>query len=128
MAKIKKITKEQYKGKVYDLTVDKSHSYNIDGLAVHNSGVGSLVLYCLGVIGIDPIKYGLSMDRFLYAEADYHITESDFFDVDTKENINGNKDISQPVNIENLDIEDLIEDLIGDEEEEYDFDTEGYKY
>ena len=29
---------ENYKGKVYDLCVKDSHSYNIDNLIVHNSG------------------------------------------------------------------------------------------
>ncbi len=36
-----KITSKKYldyKGKVYDLCVDKSHSYNINNLVVHNSG------------------------------------------------------------------------------------------
>ena len=82
------------------------------------SGVGSLVLFCLGVIGIDPIKYGLSMDRFLYAEADYRVSKTDFFDAVVEEKI----ELSQPASKGNLDIEDL------NDEEEYDFDTEGYKY
>lgn len=32
------------------------------------SGVGSLVCYCLGITGIDPIKYGLQFERFLNPE------------------------------------------------------------
>jgi len=70
-AKVISTSIKEYSGSVYDLTVDKTYTYNIDGLAVHNSGVGSLVLYILGVTGIDPIKHGLSMDRFLYCEAEY---------------------------------------------------------
>ena len=44
------------------------------------SGVGSLVLYVLDITGIDPIKYNLSMDRFLFSCADYRARVSDFFD------------------------------------------------
>jgi len=34
---------------------------------VHNSGAGSLVLYVLGITGVDPIKYHLLFERFLDA-------------------------------------------------------------
>jgi len=37
-----------YKGKVYDLTVEGAHSYNVNNFIVHNSGAGSLVNYALG--------------------------------------------------------------------------------
>jgi len=66
--KIKKISKREYKGKVYDLHVDKIHAYNIEGLSVHNSGAGSLALYCLGITNVDPIKYDLLFERFLNPE------------------------------------------------------------
>lgn len=45
------------------------------------SGAGSLVLYCLGVTGVDPIKRELSMDRFLYAEAEYRAKADEFFSI-----------------------------------------------
>jgi DNA polymerase-3 subunit alpha len=54
-----------YKGLVYDLTVKNTHTYNVQGLAVHNSGSGSLVLYTSGITGIDPIKYNLYFERFV---------------------------------------------------------------
>jgi hypothetical protein len=54
-----------YKGKVYDLSVKSKHSYNVQGLAVHNSGAGSLVCYALGITQVDPIKHGLLFERFL---------------------------------------------------------------
>jgi DNA polymerase-3 subunit alpha len=54
-----------FKGKVYDLTVENSHSYNINGAAVHNSAPGSLVLYAIGVTNIDPIKHDLFFERFV---------------------------------------------------------------
>jgi DNA polymerase-3 subunit alpha len=65
MAKIKKKTFFHYTGKVHDLTVENSHTYNIEGKAVHNSAAGSLIAYVLGITNIDPIEYGLSFYRFL---------------------------------------------------------------
>lgn len=37
LKKIEKIEHKHYDGKVYDLTVEKDHSYNINGIVVHNS-------------------------------------------------------------------------------------------
>lgn len=54
-----------FKGKVYDLTVENSHTYNIEGISVHNSGGGSLVNYLLGITQLDPIPYDLLWSRFL---------------------------------------------------------------
>jgi DNA polymerase III subunit alpha len=68
MAKIKSIKKKKYKGKVHDLTVKDVHAYNIEGLSVHNSAVGSLALYILGITKIDPLRYGLLFERFLNPE------------------------------------------------------------
>lgn len=56
---------ENFQGKVYDLTVENSHSYNINGAAVHNSAPGSLVLFTIGVTNIDPIKHDLFFERFV---------------------------------------------------------------
>ena len=68
MAKIKSITKKRYVGKVHDLNVKDIHAYNIGGLSVHNSAGGSLVLYVLGVVKLDPIKYKLLFERFINPE------------------------------------------------------------
>tara|TARA_R110000851_G_scaffold212152_1_gene364817 strand:- start:16740 stop:19349 length:2610 start_codon:yes stop_codon:yes gene_type:complete len=54
-----------YSGKVYDLKIEGSETYNIEGLAVHNSGGGSLLSYALDITKIDPLKYGLYFERFL---------------------------------------------------------------
>lgn len=54
-----------YCGPVYDLTVANVHTYNANGIAVHNSAAGSLAAYCLGITHVDPIKYGLIFERFL---------------------------------------------------------------
>ena len=69
--KFRQITSKEYvhhKGKVYDLTVEDSHSYNIEGLIVHNSGAGSLVAYSVGITKVDPLEYDLLFERFLNPE------------------------------------------------------------
>ena len=51
---------------VYDITVEDNHSYVTSCFAAHNSGAGSLVLYCLHITEqLDPIKYDLLFARFL---------------------------------------------------------------
>lgn len=65
MAKLLCKTPFQYTGKVHDLTVANSRSYNIEGKGVHNSSAGSLVCYVLGITDIDPIKYNLLFERFI---------------------------------------------------------------
>ena len=37
LVKVTSIEKKHYNGKVYDLTVADNHSYNIQGIVVHNS-------------------------------------------------------------------------------------------
>ena len=65
MVKLKSKHYQHYKGKVYDLSVKNKHTYNANGLAVHNSGAGSLVCYAIGITQVDPIKHGLLFERFL---------------------------------------------------------------
>lgn len=67
-AKIKSRKIKIYKGKVFDLEVENSHSYNIEGLGVHNSAAGSLLSWCLDITKIDPIRFGLYFERFLNPE------------------------------------------------------------
>lgn len=62
---VKKVQRKNYKGPVYDLEVLTTNSYNIGGLAVHNSVTGSLVSYLLGITKINPIKHKLNFGRFL---------------------------------------------------------------
>lgn len=50
---------------VYDLQVEVDHSFTTDGFVVHNSAAGSLVSYCLGIVDVDPLVYGLLFERFL---------------------------------------------------------------
>lgn len=56
-----------YKGKVHDLTVSNTHSYNVQGIPVHNCG-GSLVAYLLGITDVDPIRFNLMFERFINPE------------------------------------------------------------
>jgi len=65
MAVLKKKTKKTYKGKVHDLCVEGKHTYNVEGIAVHNSAAGCLISYCLQITKLDPIKFGLLFERFL---------------------------------------------------------------
>lgn len=67
MAKLVKRETSHYKGKVYDLTVSNTHSYNVNGIPVHNCG-GSLVAYLLGITDVDPIRFGLIFERFINPE------------------------------------------------------------
>jgi intein/homing endonuclease len=50
---------------VYDLCVDSDPSFHTSNFIVHNSAAGSLVLYLIGVTGIDPIKHNLYFERFV---------------------------------------------------------------
>ena len=61
LKKIDTIVREKYEGQVYDLTVKDNHSYNINGIIVHNSGclttqqlgigypMGSLIKECYDI-------------------------------------------------------------------------------
>lgn len=56
----------KYNGPVYDLCVNTTdHSYNINGIVVHNSVSGSLIAYVIGLTEVDPIKHKLMFSRFL---------------------------------------------------------------
>lgn len=57
-----------YNGKVYDLSVETDTSYNIDGIAVHNSACGEYVNYLIGITQVNPLDYGLNWWRFLNKE------------------------------------------------------------
>lgn len=67
MAKLIKKSLKPFKGRVYDLTVENTHSYNVEGLAVHNCG-GSLVAYLMGITEVDPIRFNLIFERFINPE------------------------------------------------------------
>lgn len=54
--------------KVYDISVINNSNYQTLDFIVHNSGAGSLVLYCLGVTHLDPIEHNLLFERFINPE------------------------------------------------------------
>ncbi len=54
-----------YKGTVHDLTVENTHSYNIEGISVHNSAAGCLLSWCLDITHIDSLHFDLYFERFL---------------------------------------------------------------
>ena len=80
-SKIASIKKIPFKGKVYDLKVENVPSYNIEGLAVHNSVGGSLISYALGITSVDPIEYRLLFSRFISEDRiDFPDIDIDFED------------------------------------------------
>jgi intein/homing endonuclease len=64
-AKLKNRAIKNYLGVVYDLTIEDSHCYNIEGLGVHNSAAGCLLSWCIDITKIDPIRFDLYFERFL---------------------------------------------------------------
>ena len=50
---------------VYDLTVDGDPSYLTEFSTIHNSAPGSVMIYCLGITGMDPLAHDLHFERFL---------------------------------------------------------------
>lgn len=57
----------KYSGKVHDISVENSHTYNVEGLGVHNSAAGCLISYLIGITQIDPVEYDLLFERFYNA-------------------------------------------------------------
>ena len=51
--------------RVYDITVADDNSYITPIGAIHNSAPGSVVVYCLGIVDVDPLEHGLIFERFL---------------------------------------------------------------
>jgi len=52
-------------GTVHDLEVAGEHNYLTSSFLVHNSAVGSLASYCLGITNVDPLQFDLLFERFL---------------------------------------------------------------
>ncbi len=80
------------------------------------SAAGSLLCYCLGITGIDPIKYNLLFSRFLSpSRADYPDVDSDVSDKDrlfkliAKEF--GNENTISISNINKMQLKSLVKDI-----------------
>lgn len=52
---------------VHDLVIDAPHhpSFITSSGVVHNSAPGSVVVYCLGIVNVDPMEHNLFFERFL---------------------------------------------------------------
>jgi len=76
---------------------DKAHKYQLCGCG-RGSAPGSLVSYILGITEVDPVRWGLSFERFLRSDA------VDWPDIDF--------DVSQPVSLKQKLIEDWGENSV----------------
>lgn len=56
LIQIKKIEKKRYNGKVYDLSVDIDHTYNINGVIVHNSLCTTRIQTGFGVPNVTALE------------------------------------------------------------------------
>lgn len=56
---------ENKENKVFDLSIQGNPSYSTENFSVHNSAAGSLILFLIDIVHIDPIKYGLLFERFI---------------------------------------------------------------
>ncbi|MBL4656284.1 MAG: hypothetical protein JKY33_10730 [Bacteroidia bacterium] len=65
LKKVKSIKRFNYSGKVYDLSIDNTHTYNINDISVHNSSAGSLICYLMQITEVDPLEHGLLFERFI---------------------------------------------------------------
>jgi IMP dehydrogenase len=63
LVKITSIEKKYYVGKVYDLTVADNHSYNINGIVVHNSLCSTRVRTGFGIPNVTTIENCSSVAR-----------------------------------------------------------------
>ena len=50
---------------VYDIEVGSNSSYLTSSFVVHNSAVGFLSCFLLGITDVDPLKHDLLPERFL---------------------------------------------------------------
>lgn len=104
------------KCKVYDLCVEGSHTYNVEGVAVHNSSAGSLVNYLLDITQIDPIKNDIIFERFLSMSREgMPDIDSDFSDRDTLvaalQQYFGEKNVLYISNFNTLKLKSLVKDV-----------------
>lgn len=79
LMKVRSVEKVNGINEVYDLHIENQHNYLTTSFQVHNSDVGSLVCYCLGITTVNPIKHGLLFSRFLSkARKDWPDADVDF--------------------------------------------------
>jgi len=65
LVQVREITKVSSGGKVYDIEVENESNYLTSSFIAHNSNLGSLICYVLGITDVDPVEHGLLFSRFL---------------------------------------------------------------
>lgn len=65
LLRVRKVSSVANSGFVYDFEVEEQHNYATSSFVVHNSAVGALVCYCLGITSVDPVYEGLLFSRFM---------------------------------------------------------------
>lgn len=63
LKRIKKVTKKEYNGKVYDLAVDDNFTYNINGIVVHNSLCTTRIKTGFGVPNVTMLEEIISVAK-----------------------------------------------------------------
>ncbi|NBT57292.1 PHP domain-containing protein [bacterium] len=63
--KVRSVEAVQDVKEVYDIEVENNSNYLTNSFLVHNSAVGALTCYCLGITDVDPIEHDLLFSRFL---------------------------------------------------------------
>ena len=63
--KVRSVETVQGVKEVYDIEVEYNPNYLTNSFLVHNSAVGALTCYCLGITDVDPIQHDLLFSRFL---------------------------------------------------------------
>jgi hypothetical protein len=65
LLRVRKISERNDVENVHDFEVENNHNYATSSFIVHNSAVGALTCYCLGITNVDPIQEGLLFSRFM---------------------------------------------------------------
>lgn len=65
LLRVSKISERNDIENVHDFEVENNHNYATSSFIVHNSAVGALTCYCLGITNVDPIQEGLLFSRFM---------------------------------------------------------------
>ncbi|RTK93288.1 MAG: PHP domain-containing protein [Neisseriaceae bacterium] len=65
LLKVRKIGEQLDVKFVHDFEVENNHNYATSSFIVHNSAVGALTCYCLGITSVDPVQEGLLFSRFM---------------------------------------------------------------
>jgi intein/homing endonuclease len=65
LVQVREVNEVKNISEVFDIQVENNSNYLTSSFLVHNSAVGSLICYCLGITDVDPILHDLLFSRFL---------------------------------------------------------------